>query len=276
MNLRSALLIVAVSFSAASQAEEFTPDLFDCSAIPNGKTAIELPKLPERITFTEKDKQEDGTSIGLPPYYIEVPKGYTAVKITEVSRKSHLQEDIGKMLDAAGRAAQGLHAAPQCFLLTPKLKRSTITIEYTIDGKNAQSKKIIAGPAEHVFISADMPVTNIKQLKYDSASNSVIEKEAPSKFYVGINYRIADLAAEDPPFFDTGRISFKFMAQASSNPSASLGAGIGYDLGPMDVFVAYMRTKDDESAYSTDPGATWSPVFGVSFNIDKGIKWLKD
>ena len=282
MKLRSALLMtLAIGGTGLAHAADpvtTTPALFNCPSEP--EKYISILDFPSRVTRAgdEETIGKPPKEIGKPPYTIKIEDGYSAVKVTEIARKTRLEEDFEKVAGGFGRL-EGEPEKPtnQCFSFDPKLKRASVTIEYTGDGEPAKSRKIVTGPEEHVYLSADMPVTNIKQLTYDSSTNSVVEKEKPSTFYVGVNYKIGDLASDDPDaYFTWSRVSGKFLAQASKRPNESMGLGVSYDIGAIDLFVAYLWTKDDEAAYGKKPGTTGSTVFGVSFNIDKGVKWLKD
>lgn len=132
---------------------------------------------------------------------------------------------------------------------------------------------LIAGPREMLYLSADLPVTKVKELQYDKASNQVTEKDAPENFYLGLNIN---------PFYDVytqhrsevfyRNFSLKLLVKASSRPRESMGVGLGYRFGMMDVFVAHMRTQDDPDISSG--GGTSSTAAGVSFNISKAVDWL--
>jgi hypothetical protein len=221
-----------------------------------------IKDVPSRLTGEEKDFQ--------PPYNIQLPAGYNTVKITEVARKSRLQEDLDALFDRKAMPAQ-----PLCFYYTPKYKRANVTVEYSKNGESAKSKKIVTGPVEHWYLGADLPVTDIKQLTFDPATNTVKEKEKPTTFYGSVNYRIGDLQSGYDRESLLNNVSVKLMAQASEHPNESMGVGLGYSFGgALEIFVAHLWTKDEEEAYTSDPGTTESTAFGLTFNIAKGIEWF--
>lgn len=53
-----------------------------------------------------------------------------------------------------------------------------------------------------------------------------------------------------------------------------MGVGVGCSFGAIEVLVARLWTKDEESAYSSSPGLTESTAFGLTFNIAKDIEWF--
>ena len=55
-----------------------------------------------------------------------------------------------------------------------------------------------------------------------------------------------------------------------------MGVGIGYNFKLMEVFVARVWTKDDQNVGGASIGTTASTIFGVSFNLTKGLEWTKN
>lgn len=201
-----------------------------------------------------------------------------SVKIDEKKRKSRFAQDVSTIVDYyKTKKTLSNNENYKCAVYTKKNDRSDITI-VTLDKNNKElySSKAITGPKEHWYLSADMPVSNIKQLSYDATKNKVIEKEKPASFYLGINYKVGDVVAGQ--FNDhLGNIIFKFMLKASSKPTESFGLGVGYSFNDfVDVFIARVRTKDDTNTGENTLGHTDSTVYGISFNISKGIEWLKE
>jgi len=168
-----------------------------------------------------------------------------------------------------------------CISITQKQKRSIITLKsYSTKGDEEEESllreyKFITGPEENFYISADMPVNNVKQLKFNSQTNTVEEREAPSSFYLGFNYKIGDVFTSYPASKWYKDISIKGLVQASSKPFESAGIGLSYNFKYLDLFIAQVWTKDDESAGTTELGTTNSTIVGISFNLSKGLDWLK-
>lgn len=135
------------------------------------------------------------------------------------------------------------------------------------------SESLVAGPREIFYLTADMPVSQVKQVQYDKASNTVTEKDTPSTFYFGFNITpFGDAATNYRADSVLENLSLKLLAKASSRPSESTGIGIGYRLSMFDFFVAHMRTQDDPNVSSG--GATSSTAYGISFNISKAVDWV--
>ena len=135
------------------------------------------------------------------------------------------------------------------------------------------SESLVAGPREMFYLTADMPVSQVKQVQYDKASNKVTEKDAPSTFYFGFNITpFGDAATNYRADSVLENMSIKLLAKASSRPSESTGIGIGYRFSMFDFFVAHMRTQDDPNVSSG--GATSSTAYGISFNISKAVDWV--
>lgn len=210
-----------------------------------------------------------------------IPDG-TEVNISEKDRKTRISQEVTAALAAAGGPAAGannlmaLQTQPtlakdefHCVKYQQQYKRSNLTVDFPNKGK----KTFIAGPAEYLYLSADMPVTKAKQLKFDAQTNRVVETNVPQTFYLGLNAKTGDVYtdADDANWYNN--FSFKLLFQVTS-PTNSYGYGIGYDFGPVNIFAAKVYTKNDSSVSSPTSSTSLSTVFGVSFNIENGIKWL--
>lgn len=203
-----------------------------------------------------------------------LPENVAKVTIGEVIRQSRLAEDITAILSELART-KDLKPREQCVIYTQEYKRSTIAIVVMDDEKPILSRKLIVGPKEHLYLSADLPVTNIKQLTYDSTTNTVQEEEKPGSFYFGLNYLIGDVFTDYPHNEFYNNLSIKVLLKASSHPIESYGLGLAYSLAYGDLFAASVWTQDEGSVPGTKPGRKQSFIAGISFNISKGIQWLK-
>ena len=204
-----------------------------------------------------------------------LPSNTVSATISEVKRETRIVEEFKSLLKAFN--AFKSQASPKCANYRQKYQRSTITVRaFDEQHKNIfESQPLIAGPAEHLYWSADMPVTNIKQLSYDTNSSSVVEKEKPANFYLGVNWRYGDVYRDFATNQVLDNLAFKLMLKASNHPSESLGWGLGYSFDMVDVFVARIRTKEAVSSASVNLGKSDTTVWGVSFNISKALDWLK-
>jgi len=158
-------------------------------------------------------------------------------------------------------------------------ERSTITVsmDYPSNKDGVLKKEIISGSIEHMYLSADMPLTNVKQLKYDSKTSKVIEREKPASFYIGVNYKLGDVFINYDTW-DLKNLSIKGLLSGSSRPSESMGLGLGYQFNiegvSLEAFVARVWTADDDSAGGAGVGRTPSNVVGISFDVGKAASWL--
>jgi hypothetical protein len=238
-----------------------------------------------------------------------------SVKISEERRKSRIVEDLGTLVKlATAIAGKGLEREKPVFKLLEMTggtngvdKRSTIKISVKTkaipkpkpgtaqadpipDAFDADSMTpdvsvdvvLINGPPEHLFISADVPVTKVSQVKYDNTGHAIGTKATPTTAYAGLNLMAGDvLAATRDRWFDG--FMLKGMAKLAKRPADSYGGGIGYrfpdawkafgyDLNNLSVFVAYLRTRtvtNGTKTFSNDVRG------GISFNLDKALDWFK-
>lgn len=216
---------------------------------------------------------------GRPIFYFEAPPETATLEVKEVSRQTRFAEELKSLVGAILKGQEkALSAAERkCFRYTQEYSRSRISlVAKDAAGKALAEMTVVTGPAEHWYLTADMPVSDVKQLKYDSASNTVVEKQKPASIYLGINYRpLGDVLSDYPSADFKNNLALKLLLKASSKPSESMGFGIGYSFSFAEIFVARMRTKNDESVPGSNLGYRDSTVFGVSFDIAKGIGWLK-
>lgn len=216
------------------------------------------------------------------PHMLKVPTGAAKVNLKEEKRKTRIAEDLATLK----KIAEGMFktqaefteavAKKECVKYEQSYDRATVEIQVLdSQGKELSSSTLVAGPSEHFYLSADMPVTNIKQLTYDSGTNSVIEKEKPASFYIGLNAKFGDVFTnyQFKEFYND--LSIKALVKASSRPSESMGVGVGYNFKLMEIFVARVWTKDDQNVGGASVGTTASTIFGVSFNLTKGLEWTK-
>ena len=229
-------------------------------------------------TFTYKDLIElKDDDIRIPPskkgssHTILIKAGVSSAEGIEKKRKSRIVEDIGTLANIGGMIKS---TKKKCIQYTQTHKRTILELT-TIDVKKKKSNYILtAGVAEHWYMSADMPVNSVKQLSYDSTNNKLIEKEKPASFYIGLNYKLGDIFTNYKAF-DFHNITLKGLVKASSSPSESIGLGLGYDFKYFELFVASVWTKDDENIPEQSIGHTNSVIFGISFNLNKGLSWVK-
>ena len=264
-------IALAFAFATDVSAREDVLSLVEC-----GKEFIVLDGMESgKIPPSEK-----GTT-----HMLKVPAGTTKVKLKEEKRKTRISEDFATLKKIADslvgtKVLKELEVVAvtkkECVIYEQHHNRTTVEVQ-ALDAQDKEigSFTLVAGPTERFYLSADMPVTNIKQLSYDSGTNSVIEKEKPASFYIGLNAKMGDVFRNYSSDEFYNDISIKVLIKASSRPSESMGVGIGYSFKLMEVFVARVWTKDDQNAGGASIGTTASTIFGVSFNPTKGLEWIK-
>ncbi|MDD5059065.1 MAG: hypothetical protein PHQ60_14445 [Sideroxydans sp.] len=209
--------------------------------------------------------------------YTQTDADKLTISIEETRRKSHIEDDVAQIaayLKSQVKMLETFAEKPKhiCIEYTTAFERSTIAIQ--IDSKPPINRSFIAGPEEHWSLSADMPVTNAKQLSYNPQTSSLVEKDKPVSFYLGLNYKLGDVYT-NYDCRDWHNLSAKFLFKASNTPNESMGLGIGYSFDFADVFIARVWTRDNENTGLASLGTTPSTMYGISFNVSKAISWLK-
>ena len=231
---------------------------------------LQIKECSGKFDFIQLTKDDD---IRIPPspkgstHLIKLNNGTESVEGVEKERESQIIEDIGTVIRSQKRARN------RCIEYTQNYKRSTLELT-TLEYNKKVNYKLIAGVEENWYLSADMPINNIKQLSYDDSNGEIVEQEKPASFYIGLNYKLGDIYTNYEPV-DINNFTLKFLAKASSIPSESMGVGLGYDFKYIELFVADVWTKDDENIANNDIGYTDSLIFGVSFNINKISSWMQ-
>jgi hypothetical protein len=162
--------------------------------------------------------------------------------------------------------------------------------------RSAQDKalkaSLVTGPAEHWFLSADVPLNRASKLAVKEGTNEVELADEPSKFYVGLDFLIGDLLTADRPrilgFLPLNDLVLKGMITASSKPLESLGVGLGLrgqylkrfgvDFEVFTPWVGYTFTKQDETKnqeVQRNAGRNREVRFGVGLNLDKALGWVQ-
>lgn len=204
-----------------------------------------------------------------------------AVNFTETSRKTAFQSELSQLVQLAPGGAPGGAPGP-CFIATPYTlqdARATLDIKFAPKQTAAPGAStgstiattIITGPPEHVFLTTDVVVNNLSEVKFDSTSHSLTEKSVPNNPMIGINWMIGDPYKAYDEDITTDRVAFKFMASAST-PKDIYGAGVGYiakdhlfdtkTAGAFMVFLAYIRTRGDTGIFTDN----WR--LGLSYNLN--------
>ena len=206
----------------------------------------------------------------------KVPSNADKVAVSETPRSTRIAKDLATFRDIAKKVG-GMKDAlvdeeEKCFQYRQRNERSLLSLTPQSGDTQLGKADFILGDEEHWWLSADVGLTNIKQLTLDKNGNPTV-KEKPSSFYIGVNYKIGDVFHQGNKLSGLDRLSAKFLFHASTTPSDSMGAGLAYDLNVVTLFVARVWTKHDASVGGTI-GTTQSTVAGISFDISKGLDWV--
>lgn len=246
------------------------------------------------------------------------PGDIVMLEATEVPRKTLLASELKEVVGAissrnlvAMNFKLNLDGAPAtskflCWLpLAHVLQREratvnmTVTVKATGDTKDVKNNyTLVTGPAEHWFVTGDAVVRGVKELKYDSTSKTVVERDKPQQFYVGFNYMLGDVLTKYPQLAGE-RVVVKLMLSPTKHPFDSIGAGVGYRLidgvfqlpdgksdnskgdvsGGLVLFVGHFWSKNDKVDAATDAvaqsGRSQSWRVGLSYDVSTLLGWLK-
>lgn len=210
------------------------------------------------------------------------------IEFEEIERETLLSEQLSvliKIVDAISDESRSLISAYKItdfnYVLTKKRANVKVKISQVGDAATDNQPieyKIITGPKEHWSFSADLLVSESSQLKFDEASGSLVERDKPSEFHVGLNYHLGDTFGRKISQLD--KVYIKTFITATSRPLDSYGIGIGYSFNNIgSVFVAYNWFKEDalnaEGALLSDSQTEKELRLGVSLDISSALGWLK-
>jgi len=190
---------------------------------------------------------------------------------------------------AAAAVAPAVRAAPA--LQPPVAAAMPAAVPAAASGDEEKASYVVlTGSKEHFFLSGDAIVRGAKELKYDSTTKGVYERNKPDQLYLGVNALWGDVYGRYGPF-DWNRFAGKLLITPSKRPFDSVGLGVGYrfkDLtdatnGPVAsggamLFVGHFWTKGDSS--DNDGGASngkrlQSWRVGLSYSLDTLLGWLQ-
>lgn len=177
--------------------------------------------------------------------------------------------------------------------LGPKSNRGAIASENAAEVSDQLTTSIVTGPREHLFLSAKAALTELRQAKYDSETNTFDLDDKPTAFLIGVNYAVGDLLRDAAPSslerFANGTF-ISLLLEGSKTPFDQIGAAIGFRHSPpgLDSFLSletvspyvgliWGRNDRAESETSNRIESTYgrrSIVWGLSLNLDKALGWL--
>jgi len=247
------------------------------------------------ISAVAKTQAQPFRWLGSTPEILKVVVIYMAdqppnIEFDEVTRKTRLQADFETLKQLEGNLPA---AVPEisCEIKEHRLKYRRATLTVSMKPADAQPEDkpitlatIITGPAEYAFLSAGVPVNSAKQLKFDSDTGKVEQKETPKEFMVGLGLTPGDVFTEYPNTDILHRLVFNGFVRFSKQPLDSLGAALGYRWNNVTLFGGHFWTKEDVVTGKDEQGKDivkknarygrrWS--FGVGYNLDAALNWVK-
>jgi len=218
-------------------------------------------------------------------FYFKVKQGTKKVFITEKPRASQISKDLVKLIKI-GTTMYGIkdvgmktwedNITKECILYKQGFKKASVQLATIDNKKNSTLYNFKVGDIEQLYLTADMPVTTIKELSYDKQTNSIYENEQPSSFYLGINYKFGDIYTNYPINEFYRDLSLKAMINISNKPTESMGLGFGYHLTDgIEIFIAKVWTQNG-NIVGESSGHTPTTTYGVSFDLNKGLEWVQN
>ncbi len=206
------------------------------------------------------------------------------IKFEEMPRKTQFAKDITqlvKMVLVLGMKGEvtGIEVGRSTYRLTERRALLSVSAAWQ---KKEKKVEMITGPREHWFLSADLPVTKLSDVKFVSDPGTLEPKETPKHFYLGVNVMVGDILAGRQNL--SKNFFLKGMLKISKSPLDSYGIGIGYrfpnvrvigvDISSFSVFASLIWSKEGTEGENNGLKKRQF-LFGVSYNLDKAMGWIK-
>jgi len=267
------IVTLLIALSIISYAKEIT--IIEC---PNYKV-IDIDELKKERLISPHNQGSE--------FYFKLKDRTKKVFIEEEPRTSKISKDLMTLVKLGTtmiNLPQSLSFIPkssnfkskkECIYYKQSFKRASVGLATIDDNNNSTIYNFKVGKMEHLYLTADMPITNIKELSYDKNSNSFHETEQPASFYVGLNYKIGDIFLDYPISKFYNNLSLKGLMKFSNKPTKSIGMGIGYNLSKgVEIFIAKIWT-DNKNISTENIGRTKTIVYGISFNLSRALEWVQ-
>jgi len=214
-------------------------------------------------------------------FYFKVGDKITRVFIDEKPRISQISKDLLNLIQSSmfiifsSKSLDENNSIKECVLYKQSFKRASVQL-LTIDNKNNSALyNFKVGDIEHLYLSSDIPITNIKKLSYNQDTQTLYEKEEPSSLYLGVNYKLGDIYTNYPIDEFYNDLSLKAMIKVSDKPTESMGLGVGYHLTDgIEIFMAKVWTKYS-NIETKGSGYTPTTTYGFSFDLNRVLEWLQ-
>lgn len=207
------------------------------------------------------------------------------IEFAEKSRKTRMAQDLSILVKTVVvMAAKGKKAEIEIYRTTYQLtkRRAALTVTASLSEVKTSKVEVVTGPAEHWFLSADLPAAKLSDVKFVQAKGTLEPKETPRNIYLGLNCMMGDILREQQSIFKN--LFIKGMLKLSQKPLDGYGVGIGYrfpkvralgiDISSFSIFAAMMWTKEENDT-KTETLTKRQILFGIGYNLDKALAWMK-
>lgn len=208
--------------------------------------------------------------------YLVIDPKWTDIKgPVEHKRETRLAEDLETLPVWIINAATGelkagtaellpLKPKPTCVEYHQTREMASLDIDYKDDEKNSK-KTIITGPEEHWDITADIPITSVKQFKYDTATGKVVPNNQAGKPFIGASYKIGDIFTTYGLSNFYKNFSGKLIIRPPFGTKWAAGVGVSADFPWVSIFGAVVRARGDGSGAPDKTSVIW----GLSLPLKK-------
>ena len=241
---------------------------------------------PDSITQRHCDRTKDSDAIEYSPgkeytrltpskdklsHTIAFGEESRSITINEKFRDKKIVADL-KVIPEIISAFDGSHLIAEptytCIDYQQKILQSSADLTVTTKTGEIQKTILIMGPEENLYLTADIVVTKLTQLKYDAKSAAIFEKSKPADFFIGLNYKIGDVYTNYDYRNFHKDLSAKLLINASSRPLDKIGIGLGYSFSFGEIFFARIHVKGEEAP------SKWNNAIGISLNLQRAASWL--
>jgi hypothetical protein len=207
------------------------------------------------------------------------------ITFEEKARKTRIANDLSVLTKlvvtiTTKGAAPEIEIARATYQLAKRRANLTVTAKL---GKSKTSKSsLVTGPTEHWFLSADLPVAKLSEVKFVQDKGTLEPRETPRNIHLGLNCMIGDILKERQNLLKNFFV--KGMLKISKSPLDGYGVGIGYrfpkvrplgiDISSFSIFAAVMWTKE-ETEDKKEELKKHQILFGIGYNLDKALGWVK-
>ncbi len=211
-----------------------------------------------------------------------------AAKFTfkEDKRKTRIAGDLNTLIKlifkVSAKGGEDITIAQEQHTL--KERSALLTVSVSVGEKQTTAVVLTTGPQEHWFLSADLLVNKISEVKLVEKDkvNTIEPKETPKSFFLGVNFLLGDILKEKQVFWKYFFV--KGMLKISKTPWDGYGVGLGFrfpqwrilgvDISALSIFGAMVWTKE-ENADKSVKFTKRQMLMGISYNLDRALDWVK-